>query len=465
MAKNPSNPRAEGMIRRRGNSFQAILYAGIDPVTGQQLYLRGSSTDEAEAKRMLRRFRAQVTEQRHAKTRASLRTAIESWLETHELEESTRENYVGYAERHIYPVLGNEPIGKVTTHALESLYAKLRRCGSRCDGRPFIEHRVDGPHECRLVRHKRPPGRPPAAGYPPHDCREKGCVAIECRPHVCVPLAAATVRKVHFIIRGAMTAALRWEWITSNPAERAKIPRQPTPNPDPPTTAEAAELVAGAWDEDENWGMLVWLVLVTGLRRAELLALRWSDADLAASKLYVRRNHVRVTGKNIEKDTKTHRARRLTLDATTVELLTEHRERYEERCRQLGVKSSSAAHLFSYSPTNERPCNPSGVTHRYGRMCERLGIDSHLHALRHYSATELLAAGVDLRAVAGRLGHGGGGSTTLRVYAAWLNDGDQRAANILGSRVPRPERSRVADLARTDGPNLSPGQDEQESNQ
>jgi integrase len=52
-------------------------------------------------------------------------------------------------------------------------------------------------------------------------------------------------------------------------------------------------------------------------------------------------------------------------------------------------------------------------------MCERLGIGSHLHALRHYSATELLAAGVDLRTVAGRLGHAGGGTTTLRVYAAW----------------------------------------------
>jgi site-specific recombinase XerD len=51
-------------------------------------------------------------------------------------------------------------------------------------------------------------------------------------------------------------------------------------------------------------------------------------------------------------------------------------------------------------------------------MCAKLGIDSHLHALRHYSATELLTAGVDLRTVAGRLGHGGGGATTLRVYAA-----------------------------------------------
>jgi len=52
-------------------------------------------------------------------------------------------------------------------------------------------------------------------------------------------------------------------------------------------------------------------------------------------------------------------------------------------------------------------------------MCAALGINTHLHALRHYAATELVTSGVDVRTVAGRLGHGGGGTTTLRVYAAW----------------------------------------------
>ena len=104
-------------------------------------------------------------------------------------------------------------------------------------------------------------------------------------------------------------------------------------------------------------------------------------------------------------------------------------------CRELGVSPRDDAFLFSYRPLHERACDPSGVSHRYGRMCAEIGIDSHLHALRHYSATELLTAGVDLRTVAGRLGHGGGGATTLRVYAAWVGEADRRVAR---RRLRRP---------------------------
>ncbi|MDT7711634.1 MAG: integrase, partial [Pseudonocardiales bacterium] len=60
------------------------------------------------------------------------------------------------------------------------------------------------------------------------------------------------------------------------------------------------------------------------------------------------------------------------------------------------------------------------------------------HALRHYSATELIAAGVDVRTVAGRLGHSGGGSTTLRVYADWVSAADRQAAAMIAGIIPRP---------------------------
>jgi hypothetical protein len=86
------------------------------------------------------------------------------------------------------------------------------------------------------------------------------------------------------------------------------------------------------------------------------------------------------------------------------------------------------------------PLLPRYVTQRYRRLAIKLRLRStRLHALRHYSATELLAAGVDLRTVAGRLGHGNGGATTLKTYAAWVEQADQRAAETIASIVPRPQ--------------------------
>lgn len=101
-----------GTSRRRGNSLQVAVYAGEDPVTGRRLYLRESTTSEPEARRILRRLTAQVDGQRHAKTKATFRVVMESWLRTHELDETTRTFYRRYGGLHLYPAFGDEPIGK-----------------------------------------------------------------------------------------------------------------------------------------------------------------------------------------------------------------------------------------------------------------------------------------------------------------------------------------------------------------
>lgn len=95
--------------------------------------------------------------------------------------------------------------------------------------------------------------------------------------------------------------------------------------------------------------------MVTGMRRAELLALRWSDVDLDAAVLTVRRNYVRVKQRSIEKDTKTHQMRRLALDPATVEVLTEHRDRYWETTQIWNRSSRQPASNDSSVPsTNSR---------------------------------------------------------------------------------------------------------------
>ena len=420
-----SRRRSQGSIRRRGNTFQIRVYAGVDPVTGKPNYLTESTPDEKEAGRILRRLLTKVDEQSHARTKATLGAAIDAWLQVHDADANTLAGYETHARLYVKPALGDVAVGKVTAQMFEELYARLRRCRTLCPGRPFVEHRANEPHECREVKHRRPPGRMPARGYP---------------PHVCAALSPAAIRQVHITISGALSAAVRWDWIRSNPAANARKPRQPTPEPDPPSPANAARIIEAAWRQDDDWGTFVWLVMVTGMRRAEALALHWSRLDLDGGTLDIRRNYVWAGGRGLEKDTKTHQMRRIALDPETVDVLRVHRERHDELARSLGFELSEEAYLFSHEPARERPYHPSSVTHRYTAMCAKIGVDSHLHALRHYSATELLTAGVDLRTVAGRLGHAGGGATTLRVYAAWVSESDKRAAAILGSRMQRPSR-------------------------
>jgi integrase len=439
MAKAAAERRPKGSIRKRGDTYQVRVYAGVDPVTGKPRYVTETARDEKEAERVQRRLLTEVDDQRHARTNATLGAAIDAWLRVHEAEENTRKGYETHARLYIKPALGDVPIGNINAQLLEELYAQLRRCRIRCNGKVKIDHRVDGRHVCRTIRHKRPPGRPRSDGH--HDCKKAGCIEIECPPHVCQPLSASTIRQIHIAISSALSAAVRWEWIRSNPATVAKKPRQAAPEPDPPSGEEAARILAASWEQDDTWGTFVWLTLVTGMRRAELLALRWDDFDLANGVVEIRRNYVWVNGRGVEKTTKSHRMRRIGLDEATVEVINAHHAQYESAIRELGETPTTRAFLFSHEPLRDRPYHPDAVTPRYTKMCAGLGIESHLHALRHYSATELLTAGVDLRTVAGRLGHAGGGVTTLRVYAAWVGASDRAAAEILGSRLQRPHHA------------------------
>lgn len=173
-------------------------------------------------------------------------------------------------------------------------------------------------------------------------------------------------------------------------------------------------------------------------RRGEICGLRWSWLDLDRGVVSFRASIGQLAGEKWEKGTKTHQHRRVTLDAEFVDVLREHRAHCDERAAALDTRVRPDGFVFSPAPDCSTQTNPDTVTQRYGRLAARLGIETHLHSLRHYSATELIAAGVDIRTVAGRLGHSGGGSTTLRTYTAFVLEADQRAAPALAARRPRP---------------------------
>jgi integrase len=399
--------RVRGAIDRLpSGQYRVRVYAGIDPLTGKRHSLIAVVPTAKEAEKLRTRFLNEIDEQRNPRTRATVNQLLDRYLEVADVDDSTRAGYEGYIRRVLRPTLGELPLEKVSAETLDTLYAQLRKCRARCAGKRFTEHRTQAQHQC--------------------DDR--------CGPHRCRPMAPATIRQIHWILSGAFDRALRWRWVAVSPVGVATPPPVPHPDAKPPTAAEAAKLLKAAWD-DPDWGTLLWLAMTTGARRGELCGIRRQYVDLEAGTLTVPSSVSGPRKRSREKDTKTHQQRRIALDSETVQVIRQHLERVDARATMAGVDLDPNAYLFSLDVDCSTPLVPDTVTQRFSRMAKRLGIDTTLHKLRHYNATELIAAGVDIRTVAGRLGHSGGGTTTLKVYAAWVSEADQRASSALANRM------------------------------
>lgn len=431
------------------------MFVGHDPVSKRKLYLTetvpaGGPRAAREADKVRTRLLAQIDEKRNPRTRATVNQLLDRWLTVIDVEAETRRSYEAKVRKHIRPLLGSTSLAKLDVETLDSFYAELRRCRDHCDGKPAVQHRTIGAHRCD--EHAGTPCEPPN----PTNCR--ACKRI-CKPHICKGLSDSSVRQVHWILSGALDRAVIWKWISVNPAEHASKPRLPHPDPQPPTTDEAARLVESAWKQSPDWGTFVWTKMTTGMRRGEICALRWTNLSFADGVATVRQALYADpdTGNLRQKDTKTHQQRRVVLDPETVAVLDDHRSRVEELAAAAGHAFPSDGYVFSPDPDGRRPLHPDTVSQRYKRMADRLRIETTLKNIRHYSATELIGAGVNVRTVAGRLGHGGGGATTLRVYTAWSAEADQRAAATLSGRMPeRPELANLLGAPVGDGVSKGP---------
>jgi integrase len=192
-------------------------------------------------------------------------------------------------------------------------------------------------------------------------------------------------------------------------------------------------LVEAAAAVNRGLAVFVRLALATGARRGELCALRWCDVDLSRGVVRIASALVEAAGVVTEKDTKTHQVRRVSVDAATTALLGEYRGELEELCASAGGTLSKDAFVFSHQPDGSTPWRPNYVTLAFCRLRDRLGLDGlRLHDLRHASASLMLASGVDVRTVSGRLGHAHA-STTLDIYAHMIHQADERAATALGA--------------------------------
>jgi integrase len=210
------------------------------------------------------------------------------------------------------------------------------------------------------------------------------------------------------------------------------VDRIPATSPD-----DVAKVITEARAHSPALGLYLWLVVITGVRRGEPCGLQICDLDLHRGLVHVAFNYVVRGGQRVRKDTKTHQDRWLAIDQETCELIASFLGEIRAELAAVGVELRNDAFLFSNDPAHSRPWNPDWATHKVAEAAAVAGVKLDIKGGRHYTASQLLAAGFDLRNTAARLGHRGGGATTLRHCADPVPEVDRRAAAYLAQLTAR----------------------------
>lgn len=325
-------------------------------------------------------------------SRQPLREYLETWLDGLRLAPSTMASYRKNIRLHVVPYIGALPLASLTSARLTALYRELETSGRRGQ-----EGEQTGQ-----------------------------------------PLSARTVRYVSTILGAALRAAAEDEapLLGRNPAARAKPPtaKEARPPEMHPWTAEQLRAFL-AWSAEESQLHAAWHVLAyTGMRRGELLALRWRDIDLDAGTISIRRSVgvVKVKGQQRqirEGDTKTCRPRVIDTDLATVTVLRAWKAERGSMALQLARREALV--FGNHEGVFRDPETFSKTFVKTVARC-RLGLGEdtlppiRLHDLRHTHATILLRDRENVKVVSERLGHAGV-TVTLSVYAHVM-PGDQRQA-------------------------------------
>ena len=293
-------------------------------------------------------------------------------------------SYQGHVERHLVPALGRLPLKQLTGAHINAFYAKL------------------------LSDSENPKKR---------------------------TLSPSTVRRIHATLHRALKDAVRWNQIICSPADAA----------DPPRAACGVDHEMKVWSPKELKTFLtkerksrlypLWLTLATtGMRRGEVLGLRWEDLDLLAGTISIRQTRVMTGCEPLLSTPKTRRGRRqVALDPATVAALREngHRQRQERLARGAPGKESG----FVFTKEDGEPYHPERVSKLFTQAAKRVGLPRiRLHDLRHTYATMALTAGVHPKIVSERLGHANIG-ITLDCYSHCLPALSEEAAYRVAALV------------------------------
>jgi integrase len=372
----------QGTVRKRGKSWQALITVR-DSATGKRKQLSSTHRTKAEADRWLALTAGMYGTQSRAAHSMTIGELLDTFYERRapDWSPSNRRFMRSAIDHKLKPRFGDTPVLNLHAADLDAWYDSLRRT-----------------------------------------------------------MSPASIRKYHNILSAAFRMAERYDWVPFSPVARATPPRVPKAQIRVPTLEELLLLVDACEAHDPRLGFAVHLAAVTGARRGEVMALRWSDFDIERRTVRIWNAVVMGDGDKpvLRHGTKTGGERTLSLEPWTLERLAAYKAWSAAEAALVDARLADDGFLFAREPDGAEPMSPDLLSSMYEKARKTVGLDSlRLHDLRHYHATALLTAGVDVATVAGRLGHATGGRMTLEVYAHYIEPADRRAAEVVVRQLRR----------------------------
>jgi integrase len=248
------------------------------------------------------------------------------------------------------------------------------------------------------------------------------------------PLAARTVGHVHRLLRRALGHAVQWGLIVQNPTAVLHPPRVAQKEIEVIREEEIARVLETLCGRPLH--AVAILALATGMRRGELLALRWKDLILDEGRVQVERSLEQTKAGLRFKSPKTKHGRRaITISDSVVAELRAHWTAQQENRLALGLGRSAPDDLV-FTAWDGAPKKPNALTNEWLKATTAAGRRISLHALRHTHVSQLIAAGVDILTISRRLGHANP-SVTLGVYGHLYGNTDARAAEAVEAMFKR----------------------------
>lgn len=439
-----------GSVRKRGSSWAIVYDEGRDPVTGkrQQRWKSGFRT-RLDAERALSKTVTSVQDGTYVRpTDQTVAELLDEWLEVRrsKLRPGTWATYRRYIDVHVVPAIGAMKLQSLDAGHLERLYADLLAAGRRParEGRPAEVAataqalKAQG-HTWQEVADRLAKEVPEHGPYTRHSVAAMVRRREEAEPNRSrsAGLGPTTVRNVHVIVKAALRQAVRWQRIARNPAEFVDPPSPARKRQVKAWPAEVlAEFLDRAQADDDRHAALWTFVATTGMRRGEVLGLRWSDLDLEDGSATIVQTIVAVAHAPVVSEPKTDAGhRRVALDAHTVDVLRRHRTTQLEERLRLGAGFTD--HGLVFCAVDGAPLHPERVSREFDRRVERWGLPRiPLHGLRHTWATLAMRAGVPARVVQERLGHSHV-SVTLGIYSHVQPGQDAEAAELVAGMLRR----------------------------